>query len=84
LNGRILDRRQVQASYISCVGLYLVQCCEHLHFHDFVRLLLVDRIILLYNRICAEFESHVQIANRCAPWKIASGAEILVLALQFQ
>jgi hypothetical protein len=29
-------------------------------------------------------ESRVQIANRCAPWKIANGAENLVLqALQF-
>jgi hypothetical protein len=31
-----------------------------------------------------DLESHVQIANWCAPWKIASGAENLVLqALQF-
>jgi hypothetical protein len=30
----MLDRRQVSASYISCVGVRLVQCCEHLHFHD--------------------------------------------------
>jgi hypothetical protein len=30
------------------------------------------------------FESHVQIANRGAPWKIANCAEFLVLqALQF-
>jgi hypothetical protein len=30
-------------------------------------------------------ESHVQLADRCAPWKITSGAENLVLqALQFQ
>jgi hypothetical protein len=29
-------------------------------------------------------ESHVQIADRCAPWKISNGAENLVLcALQF-
>jgi hypothetical protein len=32
-----------------------------------------------------KFESHVQIANRCAPWKISNGAENFVLqALQFQ
>jgi hypothetical protein len=31
-----LDRRQVLASYISCVGVHLVRCCEYLHFHDFV------------------------------------------------
>jgi hypothetical protein len=36
LNGRMLNRRQVQASYISCVGVRLVQSCERLHFHDFV------------------------------------------------
>jgi hypothetical protein len=32
-----------------------------------------------------EFESHVQVAKRCAPWKISNGTENLVLqALQFQ
>jgi hypothetical protein len=32
-----------------------------------------------------KFESHVQIANWCAPWKISNGAENFVLqALQFQ
>jgi hypothetical protein len=32
-----------------------------------------------------KFESHVQLANRCAPWKVANGSENLVLqALQFQ
>jgi hypothetical protein len=32
-----------------------------------------------------KFESHVQIANRCAPWKISNGAENSVLqSLQFQ
>jgi hypothetical protein len=36
LNGRTLDRRQVQASYIFCVGLLLFRCREHLHFRDFV------------------------------------------------
>jgi hypothetical protein len=32
-----------------------------------------------------KLESHVQIANRCEPWKISSGAENFVSqALQFQ
>jgi hypothetical protein len=32
-----------------------------------------------------KFESHVQIVNRCAPWKVSSGAENFVLqALKFQ
>jgi hypothetical protein len=29
-------------------------------------------------------ESHVQIVDQCAPWKISSGAENLVLQAQFQ
>jgi hypothetical protein len=39
------------SSYISCVAVCLVQCCEHLPFHDFVWLLLFACIILLYNHI---------------------------------
>jgi hypothetical protein len=32
-----------------------------------------------------KFESHVQIANQCAPWKISNAAENFVLqVLQFQ
>jgi hypothetical protein len=32
-----------------------------------------------------KFESHVQIVNPCAPWKIPNGADNFVLqALQFQ
>jgi hypothetical protein len=41
---------------------------------------------LLYNsRFTAKLESCVQIADRCAPWKISNGAQKLVLhALQFE
>jgi hypothetical protein len=39
---------------ISCVGVHLVQCCENLHFRDFVWLLLVACVILFYNYICTE------------------------------
>jgi hypothetical protein len=36
---------------VLCVlGPQLVLCCEHLHFHDFVRLLLPACRILRYNR----------------------------------
>jgi hypothetical protein len=45
LNTRVFDRRQFQASYIFCVGLRLVQYCEHVQFHDFIWLLLVAYII---------------------------------------
>jgi hypothetical protein len=80
----MLDRRQVSAPYTSYVGLRLVQCCEHFHYHDLVRLLLAVCRILLCNHTRTGFESHVQFANRCTPWKIANGAENLVLqALQY-
>jgi hypothetical protein len=49
LNGRTLDRRQVQASYIFCVGLLLFRCREHLRFSDFVWPLLVACTISLCN-----------------------------------
>jgi hypothetical protein len=35
-------------SLIFCVEVRLVKCCEHLHYHDYVWLLLVACIILLY------------------------------------
>jgi hypothetical protein len=40
--------------HIFCVGLRLVQCCEHFHYHDFVWLLLATCIVLLYNHIRTE------------------------------
>jgi diphthamide synthase subunit DPH2 len=37
----------------------------------------------LHNFVIRQLESHVHFANRCAPWKIANGAEYFVLqALQ--
>jgi hypothetical protein len=36
LNGRKLDDREVEASYIFNVCIHLVVCCEHVHSHDFV------------------------------------------------
>jgi hypothetical protein len=34
--------------------IFYMSCCEHIHSHDFIRLLLVACTILLYNRIHAE------------------------------
>jgi hypothetical protein len=34
LNAHKLDHRQVQSSYIFCVWLHFVLCCEH--SHDFI------------------------------------------------
>jgi hypothetical protein len=51
LNAGKLDLRQVQASYILCVCLHFVLCCELAYSHDFLWLLFVALIILLYNRM---------------------------------
>jgi hypothetical protein len=46
--------------------------------------MIVACIILLHNNIMRKFESHVQIAKQCGPWKISNGAEKCILqALQF-
>jgi hypothetical protein len=50
LNGRKLDHRQVQFSYIFYVWSLVVIRCEHVHPRDFVRLLLVVCAILLHNQ----------------------------------
>jgi hypothetical protein len=58
-----------------------VQCCEHLHFHDFVWLLLVASIILLYNHTRIYTEVWKSYANResvCA-LKTSDGAGNFVL-----
>jgi hypothetical protein len=49
-----LTAAKVLASYISCVGACLVQCCDYLHVHCFVLLLRVACTILLYNHISME------------------------------
>jgi hypothetical protein len=56
LNGRMLDRRQVWASYICCGWLRLVLGCEHFHCNDFEWLLLVACIVSLCNHIHMECE----------------------------
>jgi hypothetical protein len=55
LNGRTRDRRQVAASYTFYVGLRLVQCCEHSHYHDSESPLPVACIISLCNHTHMEF-----------------------------
>jgi hypothetical protein len=54
LNGRKLDRLQVEASYIFYLSIRLVLCCERVHSHYFIWLLFVACTILLYNRIHTE------------------------------
>jgi hypothetical protein len=78
LNGRKFDRAMFKLPNI-CVCLRLVLCCEHDHSYDFLWLLLVACIVLLYNVYTWEAESLGQIADPCALWKVSSGAEIIVL-----
>jgi hypothetical protein len=61
------------------VWLRLFLCCENIHSRNFVWLLFVACTILLYNCYTRKIESRMQIADRCAPWKISNGAENLVL-----
>jgi hypothetical protein len=47
-NGRFPDGRQVQASYIFCVGLRLFHWCKYLYSRDSVWILLISCIILWF------------------------------------
>jgi hypothetical protein len=47
-----LTTAKFKPSYVSCVVVRLVRCCEHFRYHHFIWLLLVACIILLYNHIC--------------------------------
>jgi hypothetical protein len=77
LNSPKLD--QSQDSDIFYVWLCLVLNHEHVISHDSVWLQFVACTILLYNRIHMEGWKLWKIADRCAPWKISNGAEILIL-----
>jgi hypothetical protein len=58
---------------------------EHLNFHDFVGLLFVACIILLYNHICMEFRKPC--ANpepMCALENVQLRGKLFLRALQFQ
>jgi hypothetical protein len=75
MNGRMLDRGQVQASYI----FYVANIWIVMILYDFC---------LLHAQFCDKFinvrssESHVQVPDWCANWKAASGAENLILQVQ--
>jgi hypothetical protein len=78
-----LHDRKLERLYIFYVWLRLTLCYEHDHSHDFVLLLHVACTIFYIIVYIRKVESHVQIADRYATWKISSGAENLVFqALQ--
>jgi hypothetical protein len=73
LNGRINDRRQVQAFNIFCVGFRFVEYCVHFHFRDCEWFLLVFCITLLCSHECTEFgKPHAyrgpERTSRDCPW----------------
>jgi hypothetical protein len=72
LNDRKFDNRQVYASYIFYVWHCLVLCYGHVHSYDFVRLLLADCTVLLYNR------KYMEVWMLCASLKISNSAENLL------
>jgi len=60
------ERHEVRPFYIFCVELHFGLYNEHLNFHDFVGLLpaaLNNKFVHVRN-----FECHMQLAGRCAPW----------------
>jgi hypothetical protein len=76
---------KLKPSYTLCRA-HLFRFREHLRFLDFVR-----PLCLLHRKFCyvikniRYLENHVQIADRCAPWKFSADANNHVLqALQCQ
>jgi hypothetical protein len=66
LNGSMLDHRQAEASYISCVALRPFRCYEHCIFvilYDLCLLPTQFRYVIINIRY---LESHVQLVDRCA------------------
>jgi hypothetical protein len=85
LNGSRPEHRQDEASYASYAWLLILQLHVHLNLHDFGWLLPLSCIISCLIAHVRNFESHMQLEDRCAPVKIYSSAESsALLALQFQ
>jgi len=71
-----------QGSFIFCVGIRVVWCCETLYSHDFVWPAVVACIFCDVTTHIELLERHSKLANRRATWKAANGAESLVLQVQ--
>jgi len=71
-----------QGSFVFCVGIRVVWCCEILHSHDFVWPVAVACIFCAVATHIELLERHTKLANRRATWEAANGAESLVLQVQ--
>ena len=85
LNSHKLDRRLVSASYVICVGLFLVHCYQRFHSSDFFSLVHSLCIIFWWNHKRDKFWKPRAYRGSVCPLEVASLTENPVLqALRLQ